>query len=319
MKNRLASLFGKRFWIAGYAALAGGLFLPIEVPHARQAIVPVLGLVLFFSCLKLELASVFAALRGRTALGRVAGLTALKLVVLPVTAWLLARLVAPSFSLGVLLVAAMPAGMASVAFTDVHRGHVALALVLLVSTSLLCPLTVPLLLEAAIAIEGASIPAASGGDLAGRAAFIALLLVVPFALAQLLRRVAPRFVARHAVRFTPLALVALTVMIFLATTATRAAWFARGFKELLPPLLATSLASAVFLAAAVALGRRRPRADAVACACGAVFLNHGLGVAFGLGFFGQYPTVYLPAILMVVPMVWVVTAVAGVVGWHRDR
>ena len=146
-----------------------------------------------------------------------------------------------------------------------------------------------------------------------RVAYIALLLGVPFTCAQITRRAAPRWIARRHARFTPLALICLLTLIFLATTATRERWFEQGLNGLLRVLLLVSAISLGFLAVGALGGRVLGREDAVAFGCNAVYVNNGLAVAYALAFYPERAGVVLPCILITVPMVWVIGWVGRVV------
>jgi predicted Na+-dependent transporter len=237
------------------------------------------------------------------ALVRLLALILLKLVILPISVFAVAHVLAPSWSLGVLLVALMPAGVSSVAFADLHRGNTARALVILFGSSLLCPFTIPagmLLGQSWTRGERVTIDPM---ELLPRVLFIAALLAVPFVLAQWVRRAARSWVDANQTKFSPVALALLAAMVFAATAATREQWLSLGFLALATPMALVFAATAAFLLCGVALSRVLSREDAVAFACSAVYMNNGLCVAFALAFFPGLPGMILPGVLMTIPMV----------------
>jgi BASS family bile acid:Na+ symporter len=254
-----------------------------------------LGGILFFPCLRLSLGEVGAGLCDRGRLWRLSWMVPMKLVALPLAVYALTLAIAPNWATGMLLVTAMPAGLSTIAFVDLHRGDRVLALMLVLASSALCPLTIPLFM--AWASPG---PAIMVGEVARQAGGIALILIVPFVLAQVVRRVVPGFVARHDQRWNLGAIASVSVMIFCAVAAHRAQWSGWDAARLAGPLALTCLAAAL----AWAVGW------AALLVCGAVYMNNGLALAFATSFYPGDPTLLLPTILMQIPMV------AGVALWR---
>ncbi|MGE0323487.1 MAG: bile acid:sodium symporter [Polyangiaceae bacterium] len=310
---RARVLLTERFWVPAYCSLALGLLIPIPAESARQAIPVCLGAVLYFTCLKVSPRAVLVELRRPLAKRRLGALILVKLLGLPALVFALSSWLPEDDSLGLLILAAMPAGMSSVAFADVQRGNVALALLVLLTTSLLSPLSVPLSLELPRLVGATHAHALSASEVAARVGYIALLLGVPFTGAQITRVAAAPWVNRHQARFTPLALLCLLGLIFLATTATRTRWFEQGVSGLLGVLGMVSVASVAFLATGALAGRVLRRDDAVAFGCNCVYVNNGLAVAYALAFYPERAGVVLPCILITVPMVWVIGWVGRVI------
>lgn len=292
------SLLGRHFWLPSYVAMGLGFTLPGDDWSQLTPGVPLLlGGILFFSCLRIPLAAVRDAVCDRSRWGRVAWLSALKLLAIPLAAWALVRLVAPEWAAGVLLVVAMPAGLSSIALTDLQRGSAVLALLLVVATSLLCPLTVPGML--AVFAGGAPDLVA----VAGRALYILMLLATPFAAAQLVRRLAPALVARHHHRWGRGAITCSVLLVMTAVLVARPAWRDFAPADFWLPLGLVVGATLMTLGAALLAARRLAHDESVAFACAALYMNNGLAVAFATRFFPGQAHMLLPAVAMQVPMI----------------
>jgi predicted Na+-dependent transporter len=222
-----------------------------------------------------------------------------KLIVLPLAAWAITRLIAPDWALGMLLVMAMPAGLSSAAMSDLYRANVPFALAFTCVTSLLCPLTVPLLI-AGFDHSGARIDPAL---LAGRALYILVLLATPLALAQLVRAVAPGLVKRHYARWGYGAVLSSCLLIFVSISGNRHAWAAMPQVQLLMPLLLCSVVLALAVAGAVLAHRWMPAGEAAAFGFCCLWMNNGLSVAFSDRFYHGNAGVILPSVLMQLPIV----------------
>ena len=298
-----ADLFGRRFWIPAYTMLAAGLMTPSQGEVWRTLVPIFLGGILLFTFLKVDGSALADELRRPAAARRIASLAAAKLLLLPLVTWLLASAVAPEWAIGLTLVAAMPAGLTSPAIAAVFGGNLPLALWIVVVTSALCPGSVPVLL-ALLGDGDAPVPAAEMADQAG---YIALLLGVPWLLSRLVARAAPRAVAAGQALFGPLAIASLCLMIFCAASLSRPTWVQQGAGTLAAGLLwTTGVALVAFVCARIASLALNAR-DAAAFSCNTIYLNHGLAVAFTARYYPDDATMVLPAILVGVPIVAVVS------------
>ncbi len=304
-RRLLGDLLGRRFWLPAYAMLALGLVTPSQGEVLRVLVPVFLGGILFFTFLRVDGAALAGELRRPAAGKRIASLTAAKLLAIPLITWLIASAVAPEWAVGLTLVAAMPAGLTSPAIAAVFGGNLPLALWVVVVTSALCPVTVPVLL-ALLGGEGTPVPASEMSD---QAAYIAVLLGVPWVLSRLVARAAPRAVAAGQGLFGPLAIGSLCLLIFCAASLSRPTWVQQGAGTLAAGLGWTTgvavLSFACARLAALALDER----DGISFSCNAIYLNHGLAVAFTARYFPDDATMVLPAILVGVPILAVVALV----------
>lgn len=310
MKGLLASLFGSRFWLTSYAALMLGFAVPAGwLPYGlMQSLVPIfLGGILFFSGLRLPLLEMYDALRDRSLFVQTCALVPVKLLLIPVLAYGLALLLVPSWAGGVLLVSLVPMGLSSIAFTDLYGGQRMMAVSLVVATSVLAPLSIPLLLATAGHGSADGFPIAV---LVERTLYILLLLLVPLILAQICRRLFMQAVRRHYQAWNGWAIACSCLLIFSSLSGTRPWWEDLSWWMLLHGGLAALLASAVALGVSLAACRALPPGRGLAMVMGSVYMNTGLGVAFALRFFPGDASVLLPCLLMQFPMV-AATALAG--------
>ncbi len=302
----LTSLLGPRFWIPAYVALLVGLFAPGDFAWLKPAVPVALGGILFFTALKIPFGEVVTGLGDRRLLGRCGWMAAAKLALLPALAWGTTRLIAPEWAAGVALVVMMPAGLSSVALTDLHRGDRVLALFLIIVTSVLAPLTVPS--GMALVHPG---PSPDTARLAGQAAYILAMLAIPFAAAQLVRLTLPNVIAAGMAWWGRGSILCLVLMILVSCLANRGAWAGWSPVTMLVPLGLACLASGIALACALLLRRWLAGPAVTAFACAALYMNNGLSIAYATAFHPGDAHVILPCVLMQVPMV------AAVVLWGR--
>lgn len=310
MAGWLASLVGRRFWVTSYLALFIGFTVPAGwlAPATMEALVPVfLGGILFFSGLRLPLTEMLGAIRDASYYRQSLWILPLKLLLIPLVAYGLAVLLLPQWAAGVLVVSLMPMGLSSIAFTDLYGGQRMMAVLLVVATSLMAPISVPLVL-AALGYAG------EGGfpllALTERTIYILVLLFLPLIAAQLVRRLLPHPVARYHHAWNGWAIASSCALIFASVVGTRPWWQDMAIGDLVIATLAACLASAVAFVATLSVQRLLPEGRGMALMMGAVFMNNGLAVAFALRFFPGDATVLLPCLLMQFPMV-AATVAAG--------
>ena len=307
----LASLFGRRFWITAYVFLALGFWLPGDYTACRPAIPYFLGGILYFSCLKVRWAEVTTAARDGRLLLRIAGLSLVKLLLLPVIVYLVMCAIAPPWAPGVFLVAMMPAGLSALAFADLYGGSRIAALAFTLMTSLVCPFTIPILLDWAVPGPSAGL----GSVLLVKSLYVAVLLVAPFLLAQATRIAAPEFIHRHHARWGSGSIACICILIFISVAANRQHWAAWSGADFVMPLAMISLATVILALGAWPITRLLTRPEAVSFACSTVYMNNGLAVALAVSFYQGDPRLLLPAILVQIPMTAGVAIIGGF--WSR--
>ncbi|HOX08023.1 MAG TPA: bile acid:sodium symporter [Planctomycetota bacterium] len=258
-----------------------------------------LGGILFFTGLKIDFRTAFRELSRPWFLLYV---SVMVMVVLPLGLWGLAKWLLPGFALGILIVAAMPAGLAGSSLTDICKGNTGLALIVTMVTSAVCPLVTPLVVRVGTGGAGEA-----GWLLMGQQALmLALLLFLPLAAAALVRRVFPALVERHREGLTGLSILSLSLLIIsiMASVSDQ-------FKDLVRRdpwsavwlILFMAFFSASMHLAGYFLAPWRPVRDRAALSVNTAYVNNGLGMVFATTFFANQSEAVLPAIFLEIPMV----------------
>lgn len=273
-------------------SLAVGLFLP-----EAKALVPwntfILQAIFFLSSLKID---VRAVVRDLSDWRVVLAANAVMLVVLPFAVRLLLEPLFPSVSFSLFLLAAMPIGMTTPLLVEVMGGKQTLALVLTVVSSLLAPVTIPIMTRLAY---GASVSV----DAFSMFRSLALVIFVPFLLAELVKRSAPRIIVRVNPRTKPVSIALLGLLIAGAVAnqseAIREA-VRTGWAETL--LLVAGLYA--FFVALHVVGYWsiwwKPREVRRTVAVCLVYMNFTLAIFLANRFFPR-PEVVLPLVLSILP------------------
>ena len=176
---------GIKDWIMVVAclmALASGLIFPDQTaifsPYPKACMMGVL----FFNFLDILPKDVFGSVRQRGL--EALGLFLFKMLVLPALAFFIFKALLPEYALAALLLAGMSCGVAGPVFAAMFEADVAFATALVFLTSMAVPITLPLLVKALAGLT-LSVSVWQMMRLLGE------VVLVPFFLAELLRRFAP--------------------------------------------------------------------------------------------------------------------------------
>lgn len=184
-------------------SFALGLTLPGLESTPASALISILALQLFLACFR----STVQEMRGIQPLTVLFCCTA-RYCILPVLLYFLSLWIAPNYSIGILLLALIPAGVSSPAFVTIYGGNVALAITLVLVSSLLALITIPF---------GFSAFSIAQVQVDGWAMLRTLLwvLVLPFLCHLPLRRIPKLFqwMNQYATKFIVVLMAALLVLV----------------------------------------------------------------------------------------------------------
>jgi bile acid:Na+ symporter, BASS family len=301
------------FVVFSLGAMALGLFLPRCGYFMKDIALLWLAGILFFTGLKLDFRAAFSHLRRP---GLVVYATVVTMVLFPLAVYGLARLVLPEkLAYGVVIVAAMPAGMACSSLTDISRGNTELAVTVTLVTSLACPAITPWIIKLCTGISGGG-----WGFMGRQALFLAGVLLTPMAAAFIVKRVLPATVMKFRDAYTGLAMLSLSLLILAAMSGS-----SEKFMTMLKENPAEGAAvfafmvgfSALMHIAGYLMAPWRPMADRAALSVNAAYVNNGLAIVFATEFFLPKlgAAAILPAILIEVPMILAIR----VLKWWMER
>jgi BASS family bile acid:Na+ symporter len=226
-----------------------------------------------------------------------------QLVVVPAWAWFLASRadIDPRLAVGVVIIASCPGGAVSNLVTHLARADVALAVTLTAVSSLVTVITLPLVVNFAMAnmlSDGAS-PVAL--PLAGTATRLFLLTVVPVVAGMELRKRRTALAAAIEPHVRHISALFLGVIIVVAIAAERGA-LPRYATVLLPILVALN-AGALLIGFSAGTMARLPRAQRITLAIESGIHNGALGIAIPATFIGDAEMAIAPAIYGVLMLI----------------
>lgn len=234
---------------------------------------------------------------------------AVQTVLLPGVAFVLAKLfgLSPELAVGLMLLAASPGGATANIYSHLAKGDVALNITLTATNSLLCLLTLPLILELSLAHfmgAGNYVPPP-----VRKIVEVGVIILVPVLIGMALRRRAPAFAARMD---RPVRAFSLLVLVGVIAAAVAQEW------ERLPGYFAAvGLACLAFnllslwAGYALPLALRLPRRQAIAIAMEIGIHNGTLAIFIALNVLGN-SVISIPAVAYSLMMF----VTAGVFAWR---
>jgi BASS family bile acid:Na+ symporter len=287
----LSKLTEKHLLIVGLA-LVGGVVFTNEIINFSYLSTWFLGLIFFFSSLKIDLKKVGQYLHDPYMLIVV---NLMMLIVLPIIVFLVMNFVFPSLALAFLLLAVMPSGMTSPLLSEISGGNQGLALVLAVTTSLLAPLTVPFVIKFMV---GTTV-AVSFADMFY---LLAIVIYVPFILAQIVKYLWNDLVIKIEPELKPVSVLLLGLLI-LVVVSKQAMTIMEGFSQggiafiYLGALFLFFIVLHVIGYFAVFWKKMEDRLTIVVCL---TYMNFTLAIELANNFFTE-PNVIIPVVLAVIP------------------
>jgi len=292
---RQLNIFINRFFglILLLAALSG-LFVPTINADISTIIILSLAVIIFASFFKVELSRSLIT----DDLLPASKYLLVRFVVLPVVAYYLIGLISPFYAVTFLLILLLPAAVSSPAFTVMFNGHVSLSLKILVFSSFLSILTLPLLCSLLLSRE-------VGIDSRNLFYTMVYTIVIPFLVHLPLRRISN--VKKALINNSPLITALGLIIVFIAATSkNRAVILDHPMKVLWYTLISVISYLALYLFGYYVLsGQDKSRRISYSVSSGAN--NIGLGVTITTLFFpGEVNVFFIIAqiswIFMLIPM-----------------
>lgn len=278
----------KYFWIFLLVGIIAGLWLPYkpETPKILPKIL--LGLMLFFVFLKIDVPEIIVHISDFKLMAYIASVY---MIVLPVLFFLLLRIFDREVALGILLLTAMPTGVSTPALSDIAKGNVPLTMSIALVTQIIAPFTVPLLFW---------ILGAKGLEINKLLLLrdIAIMVFTPMILAMVVKRYFPGSVRKTQHLFTSANVLLLFFFVFVAISSQRDTILSNPVALIWKCLLLY----VVFILLHVAgylICPRSEKENKIALSISAAYMNNGLAIVLASTYFG--PDILVLMVLSEIP------------------
>lgn len=233
------------------------------------------------------------------------------LVILPFALYFPALAFSQEWALALLILGAMPTGMTIALVADFFGGKTSLALVITATTSLLAPLTIPIIFKIAVD-RVVPIPVLE--------MFWSLFLtiVIPFVLATLVKQAVPKKVKKYDNLIRTISVACFGILIAgIVADSSNETLISLSVRDILIVII-SMIWLGVLIWASYFLVRWRPPADRITIALCMVYLNNTLALFIGSKFFKEYQVVPKLLLLLLVvnallpPLKWAASHVTHI-------
>lgn len=208
---KLHLIIEKYFWVFFIAGLVLGLVAPVYNDFLMTLLKPFLMIMLFLVFLKTDVGQIFKKIRNYK---QMTFLALSFMIVIPLLFYFVLKTFDQEFAVGILLLTAMPAAVASPALTDIVKGNTALSTSIVIITSIIAPFTVPFLFWL-IQFDDLSVsPWWLLKDLA-------MIIIVPVLASQAIKKYSTRFIVKKAHQLTSVNILILSLMVYIAMGSQR--------------------------------------------------------------------------------------------------
>ncbi len=208
---RLIHFIESYFWVFLLAGILLGLSYPVYTGFLMSLLKPLLMVMLLLVFLKTDFIRIIKQIRDYRMM---AYLTCTFMLIIPLILFAAVNLFSHELAIGILLLTAMPAGVATPSLTDIVRGNIALSSGIAILTSIMAPFTVPMLFRLVNhdTLEMNSLEMFTD---------LAVLVFVPLAASQVLKMLFPSTVARIKSSFTSVNIIIIFIMVYAAMGSQR--------------------------------------------------------------------------------------------------
>lgn len=273
-----------------FIALFVGLVFADVVKPVSSYGAYLLAAIFFMSALKIDFKEAWKCIKDYRML---AVTNIVMLLVFPAVVYYLTLLILPQYAIAFMILAAMPCGMTCPLLAEVTGGRQDLALVLTISTSLLAPFTIPLVIH---------LLAGSAVAVSFMTMFLSLVktVILPIALANVVKLVWNKKISAASYRFKPISLLLLGLLI-MGIVSKQADMIIDGLRgAFLVSLIALFVLFILFHVAGYFMIYWRDRRDRITISVCLTYMNFTLAI-FLVGEFFTDPNIVVPIILSTIP------------------
>jgi len=243
----------------------------------------------FLNYLSIELEAVWKELKGHPM--EILSFIALKSAILPIILFFIFDRIAPAYALSALLLTGVSTGVVATFISNLVRGNSSLVLVVVVITSVLAPITLPVLIQM-VAAKQVEI------SLFGMIRMLALVIFVPILSVEILRRLTPNML-KHLVKLQfPMSLVFMAV-VNLGIFYRYASFFKKEPQVIIMACLIAIALSTIYCITGILFFRKSSIENQIAGAVMFGNINNILVIVFSSQFFG--PVEPLVAAMYTIP------------------
>lgn len=282
-----------------FSSMAGGILFPEWASFFKPFPVYLMMVLLFLSFLSISIREIQHTLQHRAP--TLVWLSFLKLILVPLAVYLIFQLAYPRYAAAALLITGISTGVVAPFISTLVNANAHLVLVMVVISSLLVPFTLPALIKV---LMGRTVDI----SLAAMMQSLCMVVFVPIAAVEILRRVAPGLLESIHRRRYPISLVIFAV-INLGVFSSYSAFFLKNPATIIEATCVAVALGGIYLILGILVLWKAPVSDRLASVIIFGNMNNVLVIVFASEFFGPLePTV---AALYMIPFFGLILPLRG--------
>jgi len=277
---RIFQFIERNFWLFLFGGLVLGLSFPAYSDRLMFLLMPLLMIMMFLVFLKTDFSHVLNEMKNYKL---ILYLVIVYLIVVPVSLYAAVSWFDEKIAIGILLLTAMPAAVASPAIADIVSGNTALSIGITISTSIAAPFTIPLIFGFLDFQQLSIDPWQIFWDLI-------IMVFVPMIASQFLRKYFAASIEKKKHFISPINMLVLSMMVYIVIGSQRESLLT--FSEDLFMKLAILYSLFIVLhGLGYLLAFRQSRKNKISICIGMAYMNNGLAMVLAAKYFD-------PSILM---------------------
>ena len=274
---KIVPFIDRNFWIFLFAGLALGLSYPAYSEQLMFLLMPLIMIMMFLVFLKTDFVHVINEIKNYKL---IVYLVFAYMIIIPVVLFLVVNQFDERIAIGILLLTAMPAAVASPAIADIVNGNTALSISITIATSIAAPFTIPLIFSFLDAHQLSIEPWQIFLDLI-------IMVFVPMVASQILRNYFKKIIERKKHYITPVNMLVLSLMIYIVIGSQRESLLTLS-EDLVLKLGILYLLFILLHAIGYLLAFRQSRPNKISICIGMAYMNNGLAIVLAAKYFDPH-------------------------------
>lgn len=271
---KISGLIEKHFWVILLAGILLGLWSPVSFKAPTVLPKILLGMMLFLAFLKIDALEVVENMRNFRLMVYIAFVY---MLAIPVVFYFSTRIFDAELAVGILLLTAMPAGVATPVLTDIAKGNLSLSMSLVIVSQFLAPFTVPFLFWI---LEINSLTINKLLILKD----IAILVFLPMIISQIVKKYLPGTITKIQHLFTSANVFILFVFVYIAISSQRNV-ILENPAGLIWKIAVLYLVFILLHVIGYFICKNQNKENRIAVTIGAAYMNNGLAIVLAASYF----------------------------------
>lgn len=267
----------KNFWVFLIAGLVFGLGFPVYNDFLMRLLEPLIMIMLFMVFLKSDFVHILSEIKNYKLM---LYLVCAYMIIIPALFFITINLFNQKLAIGILLLTAMPAAVASPALSDIVKGNTALSTSITIVTSIIAPFTIPIIFGVLNFDKLAIDPWVIFKDLT-------IIIFIPMVFSQVIRKYFPKTIQKKKYLFTPINILLLSFMVYIVMGSQREVVI-NDFENVIIQVAFLYIIFILLHIIGYLMGYKQNKQNKISITLGAAYMNNGLAIVLAAKYFDPY-------------------------------